>query len=442
LPIDRAFSIAGFGTVVTGTLADGNLSIGDEVLVLPSEQKGRVRGLQTHKKKEEISVPGSRTAVNISGISLEDIRRGEVVIKLGQYETTRRLDAHFRLLDDISQPIKHNTEVKLFVGASETIATLRLLGAEILNPGEEAWIQLELRDPIVTVRGDRYILRRPSPAETLGGGVIVDHQPKGRHKRFDKTVLDKLTSLAEGSPADVLFQASLANGVDTLKNLIRDARLEEADAKEAIDALFAEKKIIELDKDFVMATPQWNALEERSLNMVKAYHEKNPLRLGIPHGELKSRLKIDTKLFNAMLKKLTEKESLVQAERNVKMPEHRIVFGSTEQAKISGLTRRFEQNPFSPPTVKASIEEVGEDIFNALLSLEEFVPLSAEVVFRKSDYEKAISILREHLVKNGKVTVAETRDLLGTSRRYVLALLEYLDTRGVTKREGDYRVLG
>jgi selenocysteine-specific elongation factor len=124
------------------------------------------------------------------------------------------------------------------------------------------------------------------------------------------------------------------------------------------------------------------------------------------------------------------------------MPEHRIVFGSTEQAKISGLTRRFEQNPFSPPTVKASIEEVGEDIFNALLSLEEFVPLSAEVVFRKSDYEKAISILREHLVKNGKVTVAETRDLLGTSRRYVLALLEYLDTRGVTKREGDYRVLG
>ncbi|HIE25366.1 MAG TPA: selenocysteine-specific translation elongation factor, partial [Anaerolineales bacterium] len=196
LPIDRVFSIAGFGTVVTGTLTDGNLSLGDEVLILPSEKKGRVRGLQTHKKKEEISTPGSRTAVNISGISLEDIRRGEVLTKPGQYQTTRRLDARFRLLDDISKPIKHNTEVKLFVGASETIATLRLLGVETLLPGTEAWIQLETRDPIIAPRGDRYILRRPSPSETLGGGEIIDDNPKGRHKRFDKDVIKKLTSLA------------------------------------------------------------------------------------------------------------------------------------------------------------------------------------------------------------------------------------------------------
>ncbi|MBT7774314.1 MAG: selenocysteine-specific translation elongation factor, partial [Anaerolineae bacterium] len=290
LPIDRAFSIAGFGTVVTGTLADGNLSLGDEVLILPSEQKGRVRGLQTHKKKEEISVPGSRTAVNISGISLEDIRRGEVVIKPEQYQTTRRLDARFRLLDEISQPLKHNTEVKLFVGASETIATLRLLGAEILNPGESVWIQLELRDPIVTVRGDRYILRRPSPAETLGGGVIIDHQPKGRHKRFDEGVIQKLTSLAEGSPADVLYQAVLANGADTLSNLIQEARLEDADAQEAVNELFAEKKVFELAKEYVIATTHWDALTERTLNMIAAYHEKIPLRAGIPRQELKSRL--------------------------------------------------------------------------------------------------------------------------------------------------------
>ena len=452
LPIDRAFSIAGFGTVVTGTLADGNLSIGDEVLVLPSEQKGRVRGLQTHKKKEEISVPGSRTAVNISGISLEDIRRGEVVTKSGQYEMTRRLDARFRLLDDISLPLKHNTEVKLFVGASETIATLRLLGAEMLNPGEEAWIQLELRDPIVTVRGDRYILRRPSPAETLGGGVIIDHQPKGRHKRFDQSVLDKLTSLAEGSPADVLFQASLANGADTLKNLIRDARLEEADANEAVDELFSEGKLTVLAKSavgdggwsrdaFVIATTHWNALTERTLNMVKAYHEKFPLRRGIPREELKSKLKAKTKLFNAMIENLLKTEDVDDAYRSVQLPGHRITFGSTEQAKISGLTRRFEQNPFSPPTIKASIQEVGEEIFNALVALDEFITLSAEVVFRKSDYEKAIAILREHLNANGKITVAETRDLLGTSRRYVLAFLEHLDATRVTKREGDYRVL-
>ena len=476
LPIDRAFSIAGFGTVITGTLADGNLSLGDEVLILPSEQKGRVRGLQTHKKKEEISVPGSRTAVNISGISLEDIRRGEVVIKPNQYQTTRRLDARFRLLDDISQPLKHNTEVKLFVGASETIATLRLLGTENLNPGKEAWIQLELRDPIVTVRGDRYILRRPSPAETLGGGVIIDHQPKGRHKRFDEDVIEKLRSLAEGSPADVLYQASLANGADMLSNLISEARLEDADAKEAVDELFAEKKIINLDsgavhlKDalpretaletrtathpradgvsktdamqfFVIATTHWDALTERTLNMTAAYHEKFPLRTGIPRQELKSRLKIDAKLFNAMLEKLSGAEQLSYADGSVKISTHSVTFTESQQAQVHALTRRFNANPYAPPTLKASYEEVGDEILNALIELGNFVKVSQEVIFQQSDYKKMVAMLRAYLDKNGKITLSETRDLFGTSRRYAQAFLEHLDAKGVTKREDDYRVL-
>ena len=453
LPIDRTFTIAGFGTVVTGTLADGSLSIGDEVLVLPSSQKGRVRGLQTHKKKEEFSVPGSRTAVNISGISLEDIRRGEVVIKPGQYEATRRLDAHLRLLDDIALPLKHNTEVKLFVGASETIATLRLLGVEKLMPGDEGWIQLELRDPIVTVRGDRYILRRPSPAETLGGGVIVDHQPKGRHKRFDEKAIEKLTALMAGSPADLLYQASLTNGADLLKNLIRDARLEETDTQTAIDELFAEKKLFTLAQPprqnsdgyhpdaFVIATAHWDTLKERTLNMVRAYHENYPLRRGVPREELKSRLKVETKLFNAMISILVAAEELDDVYRSVQLPTHSIQFGSTEQAKISGLMRQFDANPFAPPTVKLSIEEVGDEIYNALVVLEELIQLSAEVVFRKSDYEKAVEMLRQYMAEHGQITVADARDLYNTSRRYVLAFFEYLDSQRITRRDGDYRVL-
>lgn len=441
LPIDRTFTVAGFGTVVTGTLADGSLSIGDEVLVLPSAQKGRVRGLQTHKKKEEFSVPGSRTAVNISGISLDEIRRGEVVVKPGQYESTRRLDAHLRLLDDIALPLKHNTEVKLFVGASETIATLRLLGVEMLNPADEGWIQLELRDPIVTVRGDRYILRRPSPAETLGGGVIVDHQPKGRHKRFDEKVIEKLTSLMAGSPADLLYQASLTNGADLLQNLIRDARIEAVDAQPAINELFAESKLTELSDKYVIATPQWDTLQSRAVNMVIAYHENYPLRRGVPREELKSRLKIDAKLFNAMLKKLVDADLLLEAGKTVAKPEHGITFGNADQAKISGLMRRFAQNPFAPPTVKECQSEVGEEIFNALLELDELVSVSAEVVFRKSDYEKMLAMLKTYIAQNKKITVADARDLYDTSRRYVLAFLEHLDAQRVTRRDGDYRAL-
>ncbi len=441
LPIDRAFSIAGFGTVVTGTLADGSLHIGEEIIILPSGEKGRIRGLQTHKKKEETAQPGSRTAVNISGISLERLRRGEVLTKPGQYQTSRRLDAKFRLLNDIGHPLKHNTEVKLFVGASETIATLRLLGIEMLHPGEEAWIQLELREPIVTVRGDRYILRRPSPAETLGGGVIVDDKPAGRHKRFDPKVLQKLQALAEGSPAEVLLEASLAKGADTLPNLVKLARLESADAQNAIEELFAEQKIIALEENYVIAASQWTALESRALQMVRAYHQKFPLRNGIPREELKSRLKIDTKLFNAMLKKLISSKKLTARGKSVSVPTHKIEFGSSEQAKIRALMRKFEEAPFSPPTIKAAQAEVGEEILNALFEQGKLVKVSAEVAFRQSDYEKMTAMLRSRLKEKGKITLSETRDLFGTSRRYAQAFLENLDAAGITRREGDYRVL-
>ena len=451
LPIDRVFSIAGFGTVVTGTLADGSLNVGDEIIILPSERKGRIRGLQTHKKKEEFSVPGSRTAVNISGVAVDEIQRGEVLAKPGDYQPTRRVDGYFRLLDDVDNPLTHNTEVKLFVGASETIATLRLLGVERLQPGEEAWIQLELRDPIITVRGDRYILRRPSPAETLGGGIIVDNQPARRHKRFDNAVIEKLEALAKGSPADLLYQASLAKGAALLENLIREARLEEADAQSAVEELFNENKLTVLANaaedgswsgdTFVMAASQWETLKARTLQMVTSYHQEYPLRAGVPRSELQSRLGVATRLFNVLLDHLTEAASLVHADKRIALPTHGITFEGRQQAQVDALMRRFSQNPFSPPSVKESQQEVGEEIFNALIALNELTLVSPEVVFRTQDVAAMTQKISAHLQAHGQITVAEVRDLFGTSRRYVLALLEYLDSEGVTKREGNYRVL-
>ena len=207
LPIDRVFSVAGFGTIVTGTLSDGKLALGEEVEILPEGLHARIRGLQTHKKKEELAIPGSRVAVNLSGVDMEQVRRGQVVAHPGAYNPTQRLDVHFRLLAEVEAPLHHHTEVKLFIGTSETIANLRLLGSETLNPGETGWLQLETRTPVIAVRGDHYILRRPSPGETLGGGVVVDPQPKSRHKRFDEAVLKALESTAQGSPAEVLLQA-------------------------------------------------------------------------------------------------------------------------------------------------------------------------------------------------------------------------------------------
>ncbi|MBL0344699.1 DNA/RNA-binding winged helix domain-containing protein [Candidatus Villigracilis affinis] len=237
------------------------------------------------------------------------IQRGEVVVHPHQYTATRRVDARFRLLKEVSKPIKHNDEVKFFTGASETVATLRLLGTEELQEGEEGWIQLELRDPIVAVRGDRYILRRPSPSETIGGGVIVDHQPKGRHKRFDETVLKSLESLAQGSPADILFEAALALNAASLKEMTARSRLELNPANEALNELIADGRLVALEEGELSASsnilaitlPYWNSLREKTIQFIDAYHKQYPLRRGIPREELKSKLKLTPRVFNAAI---------------------------------------------------------------------------------------------------------------------------------------------
>lgn len=272
LPIDRVFSMPGFGTVVTGTLMDGRLALGDEVEILPSGRKGRVRGLQTHKKKEETAAPGSRTAVNVSGIQVDELARGELLVTPGHYQPVRRFDARLRLLKDLSAGLKHGAEVKTFLGTAESIARLRILGAESLNPGEEGWVQIELRDPLVLVRGDRFILRRPSPGETLGGGQVVDANPQQRHKRFDQAVLNKLETLSKGSPAEVLFQASLALGPATVREITTKSRLDDNAARSALEQCIGEGLLVTLEgqnstplpENLVMAAPHWATLQETS----------------------------------------------------------------------------------------------------------------------------------------------------------------------------------
>lgn len=449
LPIDRVFTMSGFGTVVTGTLLDGHLALGDEVEILPSGQQGRIRGLQTHKKKEEVAIPGSRTAVNISGVEMEAIQRGEVVVHPNQYQSTRRVDARFRLLKDASSSVRHNSEVKFFVGASETIANLRLLGVEELKPGEEAWIQLELRDPVVTVRGDRYILRRPSPGETLGGGMIVDHQPKGRHKRFDDEILKTLEALLQGSPSDVLLEAALGMNAAALKEIVTRSRLESGQAESALKELLAVNSLVALEDGemtltsdtLVIALPHWNGLREKIMQIVEAYHQTYPLRRGIPREELKSKLKLSPRVFNAVIKKLLTENSITDQPSFVAKAGHEITFHEREQAKVQELKRKFEQNPFSPPSVKECQVEVGEEILNALVERGDFVFVSSDVIFRKQDYDVMMSSTRKLLEQNGRLTLAEFRDQFSTSRKFAQAFLEHLDATGVTTRDGDFRRL-
>jgi selenocysteine-specific elongation factor len=449
LPVDRVFTMSGFGTVVTGTLSDGHFSLGDEVEILPSGLRGRIRGLQTHKKKEETAVPGSRTAVNISGVEAELLPRGEVVTHPGQYQPARRLDARFRLLKEASASLRHGDEVKFFTGASETIARLRLLGVERLEPGQEGWIQLELRAPVVAVRGDRYILRRPSPGETLGGGVVVDHQPKGRHKRFDQEVLKSLESLSQGTPAEVLFEAAMALQAAPLREIVSRSRLEASSAESALQELLAARSLIPLEDGepgiqsslLVIALPHWSAVRDSILQTVDAYHANYPLRRGIPREELKSRLKLSPRVFNAVISTLVKQGELAERSALLARPGHDIRFDGSQQTRIQKLARSFEQNPFNPPGLKECQAEVGAEVMNALIELGEYMPVSNDVIFRKQDYQEAVTRIRELLQQKEMITLAEVRDLLGTSRKYAQALLEHLDATGMTIRDGDGRRL-
>ncbi len=449
LPIDRVFSMAGFGTVVTGTLMDGSFQVGEEVEVLPSGLRGRIRGLQTHKKKVERATPGSRTAINLSGIGVEDLRRGQVVTRPAQYQPTRRLDVLLRLLGDVSAPLRHAAEVKVFLTTAETMARVRLLGAEEIAPGGEGWVQLELHHPLVAVRGDRLILRRPSPAETLGGGVIVHSHPGGRYKRFDHRVIQSLETLATGSPAEVLLETAQALGPASVKDIWTYSRLPQEVASTALSELLNQGHLLCLDASPSSWTPDslvvpaatWIALQERARHLVAEYHRLFPLRRGMPREELKSKLRLPPRVFQAFLAACLAEGMLKEDRGSVALPDHQVTLNAEQQVKVQALWRVFDAHPFAPPGLKECEAEAGEEIVRALLDTGELVAVSPEVVFRKADYEEMVTRLRAVLQERGTITLAEVRDLFATSRKYAQALLEHLDAIGVTIRQGDVRRL-
>ncbi|MBI5348836.1 MAG: selenocysteine-specific translation elongation factor, partial [Chloroflexi bacterium] len=248
LPVDRVFTMSGFGTVVTGTLLDGSLNVGDEVSIMPSNKTARVRGLQTHKSKLDRAVPGSRVAINLSGVDVADIERGEVICYPNTLRPTELIDVQFRHLKDSDSPLKHNTEVKFFVGASETVANVRVLSGDSLAQGETAFLQIALAHPVAASKGDRFILRRPSPGSTLGGGVIVDPNPPKRHKRNVPETLDRLATLLRGTPEEILLQAIDSLSPCLLADAIKKSNLDSGVAAQAAGSLTASGGIIFLDK--------------------------------------------------------------------------------------------------------------------------------------------------------------------------------------------------
>jgi selenocysteine-specific elongation factor len=452
LPIDRVFTLSGFGTIVTGTLLDGNLEVGAECEILPKGIKTRIRGLQTHKKKEALASPGSRTAANLAGVSVDQIRRGDVLVKTGTFQPTQRLDVRFRLLADVSSPLKHNLEIKFFHYTSEVLGRVRLLGVEELKPGEEGWLQIELQHPIVAVRGDRFILRRPSPPETLGGGEILDPFPLRRYKRFGEEWRERLAALSLGDPGEVILRLLQRHEWLNFEQILQHTNFSAEVVSQALHNLLKENQIIDPLQRFLkggkesretplVARSQWETWQKKALTLLEEYHQTYPLRRGMPREELKKRLNLSTPLFQALLQELARQNCLQEEQVLLTQKGFQIQLKPSQREQADALLRLFSEAPFSPPGVKECRQKLGDELYQALLELGELIQVSDEVVFRMGDYLQAKEMVGEIIARQGEVSAAQVRDHLQTSRKYALALLEYLDQIGFTERRGDVRIL-
>jgi len=442
LPVDRVFTLPGFGTIVTGTLTDGHLSVGDAVEILPPGIEGRIRGLQTHKQAEEKAQPGSRTAVNISGVSVDEIHRGDVVVLPKTYQPTKMIDVWVRLLKDANTPLKHNSEVKFFLGAAEVIARVRLLGMQELKPGEEGFLQLMLHHPVVALRQDRFILRRPSPAETIGGGQVVNPHPQRRHKRFNEAKLEELAQMMVGTPEEILLQSARQTGAAGQDKLIETSGLEPKQARAAIESLLANGDLTALNgEQLLIPTDQFTRLQAELIESLTAFHQQNPLLMGIARERLRTENRLPADLFDGLLSQLSMAGQIETENALVRLAGHQISLTEAQQAKVDSLLRDFTARPYTPPSVKESQAAIGEDLVTVLVQTGQLAQLGDDVLLQPEILTEMQEAVVEIIRQNGSLTLAELRDRFETSRKYAVAVLEDLDARGVTTRKGDGRVL-
>jgi selenocysteine-specific elongation factor len=454
LPVDRVFTVSGFGTVVTGTLIEGQLCVGDEVELLPRQVRARIRGLQTHKNKVDIAVPPSRVAVNLTGASKEQLSRGDVLTTPGWLRATSRLDARLELLKHAPRAVAHNAMVDFYTGSAQCQARLRVLDRKEIAPGEAGWVQFMLSEPVAALKGDRYIIRQPSPSVTLGGGVIVDPRPRRRHRRFRPELLERLERLAYGTPREILLQELERDQPCEIGALLKGSTLPTHESGETLLALLNDGAVLLLDtvgeerlgslpmhSQYVMSARGWEALLGQIQSLLRDYHQHHPLRAGMPREELKSRLGLSTRTFIQAVARATSQGALAATETTLALPSHQVVLSPEQQRQVRKLLAAFAADPYSPPTVSESEAIVGPGVLAALIEQGDLVKVNDAVLFSAEAYKDMTKAVTEHLGRDGQITLAQARDMFATSRKYAQAFLEHLDDKRITKRVGDARIL-
>jgi selenocysteine-specific elongation factor len=454
LPIDRAFTMHGFGTVVTGTLISGQVAKEEEIEILPLLRRTRVRGLQVYGRATDRALAGQRTALNLHGLEVQELERGMVLAHPDILHASSMMDVKLNLLASAARPLKTLTKVRFHHGTSEIIARIALLGQDQLEPGASCYAQLRLEKPAVAIAGDTFIIRQFSPILTIGGGVILDNHPL-KHKQTDKQVTAFLSTLENGGPVErvaAFVNQSAADGI-TEKNLVARLGLTRAGLQEHLQKLEKEKRIKVLARHpaYVIDMPAHKQLCQAVIAQVQEFHKSNPLLRGISKEELRERLfgHAPGELFKAVLEELAAAEKIALVEDIVAIFGREIALSPEEQRLKEDLEAWFASTHFEPPSLDDLIGKFSgtanpdkiKKLFYLLVKDKTLIKITDDFTFHAQAIAEIKNRLKERFAKGAKFGVGEFKDVFNISRKYAIPLLEYLDRERITRRVGNERIM-
>jgi len=450
LPIDRVFTIAGFGTVVTGTLWSGQIRVGDTMELLPVQKAVKVRTLQVHNEKVGTAYAGQRVAVNLQGIEVSDIKRGYLLAETGFLIPSYRVDTKLRLLEESSRILRNWNRVRFHLGTDEALGRVVLLDRDELGPGEEAYAQIVMEKPVVAFKGDPFVVRYYSPVDTIGGGTVIDpNAPK--QKRFKEDVLNDLAVKEEGSLYDLILH-ELENSPQplSLAELTKRTGNPEMAVRDEIQLLLDDEKIVNIENKggLFLSIQGLEILYEQIVRTMDEFRRKYPLRSGYPKEDMRTRLfgAFNPKSFNSLIKYLEAAARLVTRSNLISVPGWVVEPRAEVGQAVAAILQLMRDRPFAPPEPEemskaANVTEGSlSEILAYLVEQDQLVKISDGTYFTRAAIEKGRQLLGEYFDREKELSLATARDILDTSRKYALPLIEYYDRIRFTRRVGDVRV--
>ena len=448
LPVDRVFTLGGFGTIVTGTLIEGTVRLGDQAEVYPGDMTARIRGIQIHETNENLAEPGQRVALNLTGLRKTDLERGHTLAEPGSLHPTLLIDVELTALPHTRFPITNNMRVHLFHGAREILARVVLLDCDILEPGESASAQLRLEEEAYAKYGDRFVIRFYSPLETVGGGMIVDPLPARRRRQRDINQHD-FSIMAEDDKAARLALAVShgSNTLASLKTAYYRAGIAKEDSKHLLDTLINDGSVILLNERVAISGESLDLLGLKAARVLERFHSIRPLENGMRREELRTRLlpRAELQLSDLVIDRLRDRGIVDVHDGLICLQGYKVTLSAEEEAAIVALDSLFLASGFTPPglddiALKSTKQVNREQLISMLIDQGTLVRLTPQILMHKDRVDEAWEIVRQTIEKENGITLADFRDHLGATRKFAIALLEYFDKLKRTRLVDESRV--